>query len=211
VADSDFFKKVPAAFTQVENEYLLSGSEMGVPVGRHLELPVVEEGDARIGKDDAPIRLIEFSDFQCPYCKSLHESIKQVLAEMGDQVQLVYKYLPLDFHAQAQNAAMAGACATEQGRFEDYANRLFSSQSEWGDTKGTAKFKAFAVQLKLDASQFNKCMDENRYKDLINKDKDEANKFGITGTPAIFINDQFKNGAVSLEELKAIIQAELKK
>ena len=211
VAESDFFDKAPNVFNQKEKEYVLNGAEIGMPVGKYLELPVIEEDNARIGKNDATIRLIEFSDFQCPYCKVLHESVKQILAEMGDQVQLVFKNLPLDIHPQAENAAMAGACASEQGKFEDYANKLFASQSDWNTTKGTAKFKNYAVQLKLNVVQFNKCLDDKKYSDLIEKDMAEAEKFGITGTPAIFINGQFKNGAVSLEELKSIIDGELGK
>lgn len=211
VADSDFFKKVPTAFTQKENDYLMNGAEMGIPVVKYLELPVIEERNAKVGKDDAPVRIIEFSDFQCPYCKVLHESIRQVLVEMGDQVQLVYKNLPLDFHPQAQNAALAATCAAEQGKFEEYANKLFASQSEWGATKGTAKFKSYAIQLRFDVGQFNKCLDDQKYVDLIDKDMAEAEKFGITGTPAIFVNGQFKNGAVSLEELRSIIDGELGK
>lgn len=207
----DFFQKAQNVFTLKDEKYVLNGKEVGIPAGKYLELPIVEEKDARIGKDDAPVRLIEFSDFQCPYCKVLHQSLRQVLSEMGEEIQLVYKHLPLSFHAQAKNAALAAACASEQGKFEDYANKLFDSQSEWGVTSGTARFKAYAVQLKLNAVEFNKCLDTKRYDDLIDKNEDEAEKFGITGTPAIFINGQFKNGAVSLEELRSLIEKELGK
>jgi len=211
VVQSDFFAKAPNVFAQKEKEYVMNGSEIGMPVGQYLELPVVDEQNAKIGKDDAPIRLIEFSDFQCPYCKTLHESVKQVLAENGDQVQLVFKNLPLDFHAQAPGAALAGACADEQGKFEVFADKLFANQSDWSATKGTAKFKTYALQLGLKTADFNKCLDDKKYQELIDKDKAEAEKFGITGTPAIFINGQFKNGAVSLEELRTIIDEELGK
>lgn len=211
IENMDFFQKSQTIFESKNGAYVLNGQEVGIPAGKYLELPIIEEQDARIGRDDAPVRLIEFSDFQCPYCKTLHQSLKQVLSEMGEDVQLVYKHLPLSFHSQAKNAALAATCAAEQGKFEDYANKLFDSQSDWGKTKGTGRFKTYAIQLKLNAAQFNKCLDEKKYADLIKKNEDEAEKFGITGTPAIFINGQFKNGAVSLEELRSLIEKELGK
>lgn len=207
----DFFQKAQNVFISKNDAYVLDGKQVGIPVGKYLSLPAIEDQDPRIGKDDAPVRLIEFSDFQCPYCKALDQSVRQVLADMGDEVQLVFKYLPLDIHPQAQNAALAAACAAEQGKFEAYANNLFDNQAVWGVTKGTAKFKAYAVQLKLDANQFNQCLDSKKYADLIKKDQAEAEKFGISGTPAIFINGQFKNGAVGLDDLKALINKELGK
>lgn len=211
IEEMDFFQKARNVFELKNDAYVLNGQEVGIPAGKYLELPVIEEQDARIGRDDAPVRLIEFSDFQCPYCKALHQSVKQALSEMGGEVQLVYKHLPLDFHPQAKNAALAAACASEQGKFEEYANKLFDSQADWSASQGTAKFKIYAVQLKLSSADFNKCLDSKKYGDLIKKDEAEAEKFGITGTPAIFINGQFKNGAVSLEELKSIIDGELGK
>jgi protein-disulfide isomerase len=207
----DFFQKAQNVFTLKNDGYVLNAKDAGIPVGKYLELPVIEEQDARIGKDDAKVKLIEFSDFQCPYCKTLHDSLKKVLAEVGGDVQLVYKHLPLDIHPQANNAALAAACASEQGKFEEYGDKLFAIQSDWSSTSGTGKFKTYAAQLKLNVSDFNKCLDNKKYQDLIRKDSKEAEKFGITGTPAIFINGQFKNGAVSLEELKSLIEGELGK
>jgi protein-disulfide isomerase len=119
--------------------------------------------------------------------------------------------MPLAFHAQAMNAALASECANEQGKFLDYANKLFAAQNDWGKTTGTQRFKTYAAQLKLNVKEFNFCLDSERYRGKIENDQKEAESFGISGTPAIFIGDQFRGGALSVEAMKAIIDAQLAK
>ncbi len=92
-----------------------------------------------------------------------------------------------------------------------YADKLFGSQKDWQNTTGTAKFKSYAAQLGLAAGQFNQCLDSKKYQEKVDRDLAEGGNFGISGTPAVFINDQFKNGVVPYENLKATIDAELAK
>ena len=125
------------------------------------------------------------------------------------KVLYVYKHYPLSFHAQAENAALAGECAYEQKKFTEYADTLFAKQEEWGKTEGTQKFKDYARTLKLDTASFNACLDDKKYQDKVSADMEEGRKFGISGTPGTFVNGTFLNGAVSKEELKAAIDAEL--
>lgn len=211
VEKTDFFAKAGTLFTKKDSQYLLNTTELGVPTGKYLELPTIDAEDLQVGKAEAKVKIVEFSDFQCPYCQMMHNSVRKLITEYGDKIHFAYKHLPLAFHTQAENAALATECANEQGKFLAYADRLFASQAEWGKVTGTQKFKDYARQLGVNAVQFNKCLDDKKYQDKVNQDKAEAGNFGISGTPAIFINDQFKNGVDSFENLKKLIDEQLAK
>jgi protein-disulfide isomerase len=212
IESTDFFQQAQPIFEKKGEDYLLNGLELGIPVGKYLELPSVSENDIKIGLSDSKVKVIEFIDFQCPYCKIFQmETVDKLLKEYKDRILFVFKNLPLDFHPQAQNAALAGECAAEQGKFVEYAGKLFSAQDDWGKSENTQKFKTYALQLGLNGRQFNGCLDSKKYADKIEKDKQEARNFGITGTPAIFINSQFKNGAADYAAMKEIVEQELAK
>lgn len=211
IEKTDFFSKAEQLFTKIGKDYILNTTELGVPVGRYLELPTVSDADAVTGNPEAKVRIIEFTDFQCPYCKVLHTSIRELMDQMGDKVYLVFKNFPLSFHGQAENAALAGACANAQGKFLPFADKLFNSQEDWGQTSGTQKFKLYARQLGLDVNAFNKCLDEKQFAEKISQDKAEGAKFNISGTPSLFINGQFTGGALSFDDLKKMVDEELAK
>jgi protein-disulfide isomerase len=213
VEKTDFFQQAQILFNKKNDKYILSTSELGVPVGKYLETPAVGENDIKIGPEDAKVKVVEFSDFQCPYCKAFHATaLKNMLSDYRDKVLFVFKNFPLDVHAQSGNSALAAECANEQGKFMAYADRLFNSQDSWGKTEGTQSFKTMAQQIYgMNVAQFNKCLDDKKYQDKINQDKEEAKSFDVSGTPAIFINDQFKNGTIDYNALKAAIDEELAK
>ncbi|QQS61446.1 MAG: DsbA family protein [Candidatus Moraniibacteriota bacterium] len=209
VAKTDFYLQAAQLFIPKEDKssFSLDIAQLGVPVGKYLKLPEVGENDIVVGS--GPVTIIEFSDFQCPYCQVLHTSMSKILKEYNGKVRLVYKHLPLDFHQQAQNAALASECANEQGKFLVYADYLFANQKDWGEIEGLAIFKRYAGTLKLNVADFNRCVDENQYTQKISSNMKEAQSFGINGTPGTFINDSFFNGAVEYEKLKATIEKEL--
>lgn len=212
IEQSALFAQAQSVFEEKDGQYLLNSAAVGLPVGKYTEIPSIGENDIVIGSRDAKVKVIEYSDFQCPYCKQMHETVvAPMLKEYGDKIAYVYKHLPLNFHPQAQNAALAGECANEQGKFVAYANKLFASQTEWGATQGTQSFKNYARQIGLNASQFNQCMDSNKYADKINDNTQEAQDFGISGTPGTFVNDQFNGGVVPYASFKQSIDAELAK
>ncbi len=211
IEETEFYLQAQQLFEQFGDKYSLKTAEAGIQVGKYIDLPQVGENDIKIGPDDAKVKVIEFSDFQCPFCKRFHASISKTLETYGDKIQYVYKNLPLGFHLQAENAALASECANEQGKFLAYADKLFEKQDDWGKSEGTQKFKTLALQTGLNASQFNQCLDSGKYQEKINSDKEEAASFGVSGTPGTFINDQFKGGAVDFESLKTIIDEELEK
>ena len=213
IEKTGFFQQAAMLFDKKDSEYLLKIAELGVEPGKYkyVEIPSIKESDIQVGNKDAKVKMIEFSDFQCPYCKVLHASVNKVLDSYKDQVQFVFKQFPLDFHPRAGDAALAAECANEQGKFLVFADKLFAAQDDWGKSTGTQKFKTYAMQLGLKTADFNKCLDDKKYQDKINGDKKEGADFGISGTPAIFVNEHFENGALSFEDLKKIIDEELAK
>lgn len=212
VTKTDMFAQAETIFTKQDDEhYVLGTDKLGMPAGKLLALPEIKDGDIQAGPKDAKVKIVEYSDFQCPYCQLLHPAIKQVLNDYKDKVQFSYKQFPLSFHPQANNGALASECANEQGKFFVYADNLFVKQSEWTKTAGTQKLKDYAVRFGLKTDQFNKCLDDAKYQDKIDADTEEGKKFGVSGTPGTFVNDQFIGGAVSVEELKKVIDAELAK
>lgn len=209
ITKSDFYSQAKVLFDQKDSSYVLNTQELGLPVGKYLEIPKVDAGDAIFGNQDANVKVIVFSDFQCPYCKVLFQSIRGIMDQYKDKVVFDYKELPLDIHPQANNAALAAQCAKDQGKFWQYADKLYASQNDWSSTKDTTKFKQYAATLGLKTADFNKCLDDKKNQGLIDASKQEATDFGISGTPAIFINDQFSSGAISADELKKSIDDQL--
>lgn len=154
------------------------------------------------GNVSAPVTLVEFSDFECPFCERIYPTLKQVLANYADKVRLVYKYFPLSFHPNAQKAAEAAECASEQGKFWEYHDKLFENQAAGFSTD---KFKQWAGELNLSNSQFNECLDSGKYAQKVQADFQEGTKKGVSGTPTTFVNGQLVVGAQSYETFKQTI------
>jgi len=157
------------------------------------------------GPANAPIELVEFSDFQCPYCYRAHPTVKQVLNTYGNKVRFVYRNYPLPNHPNAFPAAEAAQCANEQGQFWAYHDRLFADQTKLSD----ADLKASAAALGMDANRFNACFDSHKYKDRVDADMRAGNEAGVNGTPAFFINGRMLSGAQPYDEFKRVIDEEL--
>ncbi|NTU66576.1 MAG: DsbA family protein [Candidatus Moranbacteria bacterium] len=211
VTKTDFYSQAQTLFTEKDNRFLLNSDQIGLPVGKYLESPAVFDNDAISGPKDAKVKVVIFSDFQCPYCKVFFQNLRTVMGQYQDNVLFDFKELPLDIHPQADNAALASECALEQGKFWEYADKLYAAQAEWGATKDTSKFKSYAVALKLDTAKFNSCLDSKKYKDKVAADVQQAADLGLTGTPSIFVNNNFDSGALTADQLKGMIDAELNK
>lgn len=208
---TEFYTQAQIIFEKKENWHILKTQELGVSPGKFLETPDVSEESAKSGPVDAKAKVIVFSDFQCPYSKIFQKSMRDNMKEYDEKALFVFKQLPLEFHKQANNAALASECALEQNKFWEYGDKLFDKQSEWGSLEGTAKFKEYARILGLNQGQFNSCLDGQKYQGKIDEDIKAAQNFGISGTPAIFVNDQYKNASISTEQLKQMIEGELNK
>ena len=173
------------------------------------QLPRIEveaKGPSR-GPADAPVTVVEFSDFQCPYCGREAPVIDRVMKEYEGKVKLVFRNFPLDLHPFAAKAAEAGACAADQGKFWELHDRMFANQQKLGvdDLKGYAK------AVGIDQSRFDKCLDSGEKKPLVDSDMKAGTEAGVSGTPAFFINGIFINGAQPYEQLKQTVERELKK
>ena len=211
ISKTDFYSQAQVLFEQKDANYVLKTQELGLPAGKYLSLPQINEGDSISGPVDAKVKVVIFSDYQCPYCKLLFKSLRDTMVQYKDTVVFDYKHLPLDFHPQANNSALAATCAQEQGKFWEYSDKLYASQAEWSNTKDTVKFKDYARTLGLKTTDFDKCLDDKKYQSKIDADKAEAGNFGISGTPALFINDDFQTGALSTDQIKTSIEAQLNK
>lgn len=157
------------------------------------------------GPASAPIEIVEFSDFQCPFCYRSFPTVKQVMNTYGDKIRFVYRNYPLPNHPNARPAAEAAQCANEQGQFWPYHDRLFADQSKLGNDD----LKAAAVALGLDAAKFNACFDSHKYKARVDADTQAGNEAGVNGTPAFFINGRLLSGAQPFDEFKKVIDEEL--
>src|SRR4051812_34965656 len=143
------------------------------------------------GAAQAPIEMIEFSDFQCPFCQRANPTVEQVLKTYGDKIKFVYRHFPLPNHPAARPAAEAAACAQAQGKFWEYHDRLFANPTKLAD----ADLKAHAAAIGLDTSTFNTCFDNHQQKPGVDKDIADAEAVGVTGTPAFFVNGRSIEGA----------------
>jgi predicted DsbA family dithiol-disulfide isomerase len=165
------------------------------------------EGAPSLGKEGAAVTLVEFSDFQCPFCHRFAPTLKQVEEKFGDKVHVVYRQYPLtSIHPFAFKAAEASLCAHEQGKFWEMHDILFAEQEKLAVTD----LKAKAGRIGLNQKKFDTCLDTGRYVEQIQKDMKEGTRVGVTGTPAVFINGaELKGGAVPYETVAEAIQQEL--
>ena len=160
-----------------------------------------------LGKKDAPITLVEFSDFQCPFCQRMAPVLKQVAQKYGDKVQIIYRQYPIpSIHPFAFKAAEASLCAQEQGKFWEMHDAMFQDQKKLG----VADLKETAKQLGMNSKSFNSCLDSGKYVEQIQTDSREALRSGVTGTPAVFVNGVVVDGgSVPFEVVEGYIEREL--
>lgn len=172
---------------------------------KRYDVPV--DDDYIYGSEDAPITIVEFSDFQCPYCSRWYvEVLEPLLAMYPGQIRFVYRDFPLiSIHPEAVPAAVAANCAGEQGKYYDFHNSIFS-----GDYGLSADaYKKYAADLGLDNDAFATCIEEDRYRDEVMADLEWATGFGVQSTPTFFVNGIPMVGAQPLEMFTTLIDWEL--
>jgi predicted DsbA family dithiol-disulfide isomerase len=156
------------------------------------------------GSKTAPVLMVEFADYECPYCEKVNPLIQKLQEEYGDKLSVVYKDFPLPMHHRAQKAAEAARCAGEQGKYWEYHDVLYySRQLDVNDLKKHAQV------LKLDENSFNKCLDGGLEAAAVKKDLEEGKKLGLTGTPSFFVNNHFFHGAVDYSTLREMVEQQL--
>lgn len=195
-------------FKQFENQ-----NNEGMPTGQVVaDTNIVEvdvDDDAIKGDEDAKVTIIEFSEFQCPFCKKYYdEAYGKIIEEYVDtgKVRYVFRDFPLSFHANAQKASEAAECAHEQDKFWEYHDKLFKNQQ----SLDVDSLKKYAKDLGLDEDKFNACLDSGKYEQEVKDDFNDGVNYGVQGTPSFFINGKLIAGAQPFENFKVIIEEELR-
>jgi len=165
------------------------------------------KGSPSKGAEKPKIAVVEFSDFQCPFCGRVNPTMQQVQDNYGDSVEIVFKHLPLRIHSKAAAAHAAAEAAHRQGKFWEMHDKIFANQREMSPEK----YVEYAGELGLDVGQFQKDVASAEVKAKVDADSQEAAKLGVTGTPAFFINGRFLSGAQPYESFKRLIDEELKR
>ena len=170
-----------------------------------FDVPVAES-DPSLGSDNAPVTLIEFSDFQCPFCLRVAPTLKQIRAKYGDKVRIVWKDFPLtQIHPQAFKAGEAGHCAAEQGKFWEFHDAVYANQQAMQPDD----LKRYAANVGVDAAKFNACLDTSKHAERVRTGVAEGTRLGIDSTPTVFINGRRVSGAQPYEVFAGIIDEEL--
>lgn len=191
-----------------------------------VDMKELSEGFPAKGKADAPITIVEFSDFQCPFCRQFYNTTYPQLLDNyinKGTVKIVYRNFPLSFHAQAQTSANAAECANEQGKFWEMHDKLFEEQNKLdggdaktGPVKSTVSYTADDLKkwakdiLGVDATKFNSCLDAKKYDAKVNADFAAGSAVGVSGTPSFYINGKQIVGAQPFEVFKAAIDEAIK-
>ncbi len=213
-----------AAFEEVKEQYRASLKQLKLQKARQvyadslrakidvavlLRPPsvIVAYDPARVkGDPKAPITIVEFSDFQCPFCKKSESTLHELLTKYSGRVKLAYLDFPLrEIHPQAQSAAEAARCAGEQGKFWEYHDALYADQSKLGGPELATHARA----LNLDQKSFQSCLDSGKFKSKVEADLEQGNKVGVAGTPGFFVNGIFLSGAQPQAEFEKIIDNQL--
>ncbi len=175
-----------------------------------LEPPRVEvslDDDPSKGPAKAPVTIVEFSDYQCPFCSRAENTVNDVLKKYGDKIRFVYRDYPLPFHQNANIASQAAQCAADQGKFWEMHAALFANQQKLTQPD----LIATAGTIGVDADKFKTCLETGKFKDEVQKDLDDGQKYGVTGTPTFFINGIPLVGAQGPEAFADIIDSELER
>jgi protein-disulfide isomerase len=168
---------------------------------------VPTDGRPAFGPEDALVTIIEFSDFQCPFCSRVVPTLKEIKEKFPSDVRVVFRQLPLSFHDRARPAAKASLAAARQGKFWEMHDKLFENQKELTDQN----FELWAKEMGLNVDQFKKDMADPAIEKMVAEDEQTAGKFGARGTPAAFVNGRFVSGAQPFPAFEAVIKEELEK
>lgn len=166
---------------------------------------VDEAKDHIWGNKSAKVTLIEYSDFECPYCAKQYDTMEQIKKAYPNDVRIIYRHFPLSFHANAEKAAEASECASAQGKFWEMYAKIFEANK--AANMGVATWKQAAKDLGLDSAKFDKCLDNGDMAKVVAADQAEGSSAGVGGTPATFVNGTLVEGALPFDSFKTQIEA----
>ena len=198
--------------TEPMSAYISEDGTLFIPEAYALKLKmsrikVSEDDDPWTGNESAPVTIVIFSDYACPYCAKFAEVEKMIAENYSDKVKIVFRDFPV--HGEiAYKAAEAANCALEQGKFWEYHYILFEKQKEW--INNASKFYEYAKELGLDVNKFKACLDSEKYKMEVRKDYEDGIRYGVRGTPTFFVNGKMYVGYRNYDEIVKIIEDTLK-
>lgn len=208
-----FVEGAASVLTQKDDLYYLN-SNAGLPLGRFIEAPAIEtKNEPQLGKGS--VNVIEFTDFECPYCKRLHDQNKDLIQELIDAGTITYvmKDFPLSFHKNAMPVHAALNCTQAKAGNDAYfamKGDIFDAQREWGQ-KSSADLESYLTDLaQTHGADITTCLNDESTIAEIQEDLEEGQKYGVTGTPGLFIGGQFAPGAIGPEALRSMVEAESK-
>ena len=158
-------------------------------------------GSPTLGPADAPVKIVEYADYQCPYCKQMHPLLKRLQEEFPNKTQLTYEDFPLPMHANAEKAAEAAHCAGDQGKYWEFHDAVF----ERATALDVPSLKQLAKTVNLDSAKFDQCLDSGKHAPDVAKGQTQGKDLGLTGTPTFFINGHMVNGAAKYETLRDMV------
>lgn len=176
--------------------------------------PVTEKDHIRGDIKKAKVVMVEYSDFQCPYCSKHDPTMQQIVKEYGNDVAWVYRHFPLSFHANAVPVALASECAAEQGKFWEFADAMYAGQAAnlSSDAATAAAYvNKTASDLKLDTKKFGECVSSAKYQSVVDAQTASGKTAGVSGTPATYINGTLVSGAVPYASMKKMIDEAIAK
>lgn len=213
IEKTELFAKAEPFLDKQDSGYAIKSAEAGFPVGKYIVAPNVSEKDIVLGSKDAELKVVYFGNFQSPTDKKAYSDIfSAMLKEYGDKIALVYKSNAPATAAQSSAASLAAACANEQEKFVQYADKLFASQDSWSKAKdASGMLKGYAAQIGLNTGDFNKCFDDKKFADQIAATSKDAQAFGVQATPAIFIGTEMQKAGAKFDDVKTAIDSQLNK
>lgn len=188
-------------------------SQPTAPTADRSKIAKVTKDEHIIGSPNAKVTIVEYSDLECPFCKRFHPTMQQVVKDYGNQVAWIYRHFPLSFHANAQKESEASECAAELGgneAFWKFIDAIYERTTSNGYGFALDKLGPLAKEIGLDQTKFQTCLDSGKYASKVTAQYEDGAKGGVTGTPGTFINDQYLPGALPLDQVKQVIDAELK-
>ena len=179
--------------------FILMAKESKAPVnGNGQTLRPIDTADHILGDINAPVKMIVYSDFECPFCSKFAETMKIIEGYFKNKVVITFRHFPLPGHPDAEKAAETAECAAEQGKFWEMHDKLFADNV--ASRMSIDQFKKDAVDLGLDQNKFNQCLDSSQYREKVSQEKAEGSRAGVTGTPTIFVNGNIYPGAYPFED-----------
>lgn len=194
--------EVKKGYANVLREKYKVSMKMKKPQGKVVKVKI-NDNDASKGSKSAKVTVVEFSEFQCPFCKRASTHSANIIKDYGDKVRYVFKHFPLSFHDRSHISSQASLCMKDQGKFFEYHDKLFENNTALSDDD----LKKYATELGADMVKFNECLSSGKYKAQVDADLADGQKYGVSGAPTFFVNGVMVVGAVPYEDLKQTIDS----